>query len=232
MRLPLVRQTGILLKRYKRFLADIRLDDSQEMTVHCPNSGSMRGCSDPGSPVVISRSDNKGRKYPWSLEMVQHESGWIGVNTVRTNKLIREALERGIIHDFGEIQSIRQEVVVSTRSRLDFLLETAQGSVYLEVKHCSLAEKGVALFPDAVTARGAKHLHELASLIEFGHRAAVLFCVQRLDAVCCRPAAGIDPVYAKTVAWAHAKGVRFLAYQADVQPDAITIKGSIPFFPV
>ena len=164
--------------------------------------------------------------------MVKQEHGWIGVNTARTNRLIREALEQGIIDDFGEIGGIRQEVIVSAESRLDFLLETVQGSVYLEVKHCSLAEEGIALFPDAVTARGAKHLHELAALVETNHRAAVLFCVQRLDAVCCRPAAGIDPVYAKTVAWAHARGVRFLAYQADVQPDAITIKGSIPFFPV
>lgn len=232
MQLPLVRQTGILLKRYKRFLADVRLEGGQEVTVHCPNSGSMRGCSAPGSPVVISRSDNKGRKYPWTLEMVKQEHGWIGVNTARTNGLIREALEQGIIDDFGEIGGIRQEVIVSAESRLDFLLETVPGSVYLEVKHCSLAEEGIALFPDAVTARGEKHLHELAALVETNHRAAVLFCVQRLDAVCCRPAAGIDPVYAKTVAWAHARGVRFLAYQADVQPDAITIKGSIPFFPV
>lgn len=232
MLLPHIRQNGILLQRYKRFLADVRLDNGRELTVHCPNSGSMRGCSAPGSLVVISRSDNTERKYKWTLEMVKHECGWIGVNTARTNGLIREALEQGIINNFGEIQSIRQEVAVSARSRLDFLLETAQGSVYLEVKHCSLAEEGVALFPDAVTARGAKHLHELAGLAEIGHRAAVLFCVQRLDTACCRPASDIDPAYAQTVAWAGARGVRFLAYQADVQPDAITIKGSIPFFPV
>lgn len=200
--------------------------------MHCPNSGSMRGCSAPGSQVLVSRSENSGRRYPWTLEMVRHESGWIGVNTARTNGLIREALEQGIIRDFSGIRSIRQEVVVSERSRLDFLLETEQGSVYLEVKHCSLAEEGVALFPDAVTVRGAKHLHELATLVEAGHRASVLFCVQRSDAVCCRPAAGIDPVYAKTVAWAQARGVGFLAYQANVRPDAITIEGRIPFSPV
>ena len=229
MLLPHTRLTGTLLKRYKRFLADILLDDGKELTVHCPNSGSMRGCSDPGSRVVISRSENANRKYQWTLEMVQHESGWIGVNTARTNRLVREALEHGIIHDFGAILRIRQEVVVSARSRLDFLLETDQGSVYLEVKHCSLVEKEVALFPDAVTTRGARHLHELVSLVETGHKAAVLFCVQRSDSACFRPAVEIDPVYAQTVAWAYARGVKFLAYQADVQPDTIIIKRAIPF---
>lgn len=229
MLLPHIRQTGMLLKRYKRFLADIRLPDGSDITVHCPNSGSMRGCSDPGSAVIISRSDNQERKYPWTLEMVQVAHGWVGVNTGRTNALIREALQQGIVTDFGHIESVRQEVTVSSKSRLDFLLATTGGSVYLEVKHCSLAEKGVALFPDAITARGVKHLRELVSLVEAGYRAAVLFCVQRADASCCRAAADIDPEYAHTLVWAHAKGVDCLAYQADVQPGAITISGNIPF---
>ncbi len=161
--------------------------------------------------------------------MVNPGDGWIGVNTARTNKLVREALERGIIDEFGSIWTIRQEVVVSPRSRLDFFLETEHGNVYLEVKHCSLAEQGVALFPDAITARGAKHLEELVGLVAAGFAAAVLFCVQRGDAFCCRPAAEIDPHYAKTAAWASDQGVLFLAYQADVQPHAITMTGKIPF---
>ena len=230
MLLPPLCQTGVLLKRYKRFLADILLDTQQTLTVHCPNSGSMRGCSVPGSPVVISYSDAPKRKYAWTLEMVQHQGVWIGVHTGRTNAIVREGLTNGTINDFGTIQAITPEVVVSEKSRLDFLLATEQGQVYLEVKNCSLAENQVALFPDAVTARGAKHLHELVRLAEAGFGAAVLFCIQRRDAASCQPAAAIDPVYAQNVAWAQARGVRFVAYQAEVGPEAITITRKIPFF--
>jgi sugar fermentation stimulation protein A len=179
--------------------------------------------------VVISHSDGPKRKYAWTLEMVQHQGVWIGVNTSRTNGIVREGLELGVINEFGRIETIKSEVVVSAKSRLDFLLETKAGRVYLEVKNCSLAEERVASFPDAVTARGARHLHELVRLAEAGYGAAVLFCVQRSDAASCQPAAGIDPVYAQTVAWARARGVQFLAYQAEVRPEAITIIRKIPF---
>lgn len=229
MLLPTRCRAGILLKRYKRFLADVRLDDGQVLTVHCPNSGSMRGCSSPGSPVLISHSDGAKRKYAWTLEMVQERGVWIGVHTGRTNGLVREGLESGIIADFGTIRTITPEVVVSAGSRLDFRLETDRGAVYLEVKNCSLAEQDVALFPDAVTSRGTKHLHELVRLATTGYTAAVLFCVQRGDAERCAPAAGIDPVYAETVVWAASQGVRFLAYQAEVSPAAVTIRRKIPF---
>jgi sugar fermentation stimulation protein A len=230
MLLPLIRQSGILLKRYKRFLADILLENQQILTVHCPNSGSMRGCSQPGSPVLISHSDGPKRKYPWTLEMVRHQGLWIGVHTGRTNGIVREGLENGVIEEFGTIHAITPEVVVSAKSRLDFLLATEKGTIYLEVKNCSLAENGVGLFPDAVTVRGTKHLVELARLAEAGFGAAVLFCVQRSDALLCKPAADIDPVYAETVAWAEAKGVQFLAYRAEVRPEAITLTQKIPFF--
>jgi len=229
MLLPTNCQTGLLCKRYKRFLADVLLKDGQTLTVHCPNSGSMRGCAEPGSPALISRSDNAGRKYAWTLEMVQHQGVWIGVHTGRTNHLVREALENGVIDDFGELRSITPEVKVSDKSRLDFLLEGDQGAAYLEVKNCSLAEDNIAFFPDAVTSRGAKHLHELVRLAEAGFGAAVLFCIQRSDAALCKPAAHIDPVYAETVAWAAGQGVRFLAYQAEVSPQAIAITRKIPF---
>ena len=231
MLLPTNSQAGILLRRYKRFLADVLLADGQSLTVHCPNSGSMRGCSTPGSPVLISRSSNLRRKYPWTLEMVQENGIWIGVHTGRTNHLVREALENGVIDDFGTLRSITQEVKVAASSRLDFRLETAIGTVYLEVKNCSLAKNGVALFPDAITDRGAKHLRELVQLAADGYGAAVLFCVQRSDAARCAPAADIDPVYADTVAWAAGRGVRFLAYRAEVCPQAVTIREKIPFYP-
>ena len=221
-------QPGILIKRYKRFLADIELADKKMLTVHCPNTGSMLGCSEPGSPVMISRSDNPARKYPHTLEMVQVGSVWVGVNTSLTNKLVREALEKGVVKEFGRLDSIVQEVKTSAHTRLDFLLEQEDTRIYLEVKNCSLAENRAAMFPDAVTARGTKHLHELAALKEQGHKAAVFFCVQRSDDDCFMPAHHIDPVYAKTLANVMSKGVMILAYQADVSPREIKIARKLP----
>lgn len=228
MELPEIRQIGVLLARYKRFLADVLLEDQRTITVHCPNSGSMRGCSQPGSPVVISYADNKKRKFPWTLEMVQQAGVWIGVNTGRTNALVREALCNGVITDFGTIKHVRQEVVVSSASRLDFLIDASLGTFYLEVKNCSMGQGGVAAFPDAITGRGTKHLHELVRLVEQGENAAVLFCVQRDDVHTFQPAGEIDPVYAETAAWACRQGVRFFAYKATITPDRITITEKIP----
>jgi sugar fermentation stimulation protein A len=219
---------GILVRRYKRFLADVELADSEKLTVHCPNSGSMLGCSEPGSPVMVSRSDNPGRKYPHTLEMVQAGSTWVGVNTSLTNKLVREALEKKAVKDFGRLDLITQEVKTSANTRLDFLLEREGTRIYMEVKNCSLVENRAAMFPDAVTARGTKHMHELVSLKQQGHKAAVFFCVQRGDADYFMPAHHIDPVYAETLTNAASEGVMVLAYQADVTPKAITIVKKLP----
>ena len=220
---PKIRQPGTLIKRYKRFLADITLEDGSELTVHCPNSGSMRGCAEPGSPVILSKSENKKRKYAWTLEMVQNNGVWIGVNTAMTNKIVREGLENGVIDDFGLIKSVQPEVKVSDKSRLDFLVQTGDGPVYIEVKNCSLVENNIAMFPDAVTARGTKHLLELALLRQNGAGAAVLFCVQRADGDCFRPAYEIDPVYAETLREVQQQGVAVLAYRATVTPEAVTL---------
>ena len=229
MLLPEKRQEGVLLRRYKRFLADIRLADGSEITVHCPKSGSMKGCSEPGSRVVISWSDNPTRKYPWSLEMVRCQDFWIGVHTGRTNQLVQEGLEQGIINAFGKVNSIRREVSLSSGSRLDFLLDTAIGQVYLEVKHCSLAQDGIGYFPDAVTTRGARHMRELARLADAGTQTAVLYCVQRADAGVCLPAGHIDPAYALAVRDAVARGVHFLAWQTEVLPQSLRMTRQIPF---
>jgi len=221
-------KSGILIRRYKRFLADVELLDGSTLTVHCPNTGSMLGCSEPGSPVMVSHSDNPGRKYPHTLEMVRAGSAWVGVNTSLTNKLVREALEKREVKEFGRLDSIVQEVKTSAHTRLDFVMEREGARIYMEVKNCSLAENRVAMFPDAVTARGTKHLHELAALKEQGHKAAVFFCVQRSDADCFMPAHHIDPVYAKTLANVMSKGVMILAYQADVSPREIKIARKLP----
>jgi len=230
-RTPEPRQTGHLIKRYKRFLADVRLPDNTVMRVHCPKSGSMKGCSTPGSEVVISRSPNQKRKYAWTLEMVRENGFWIGVNTSLTNRLVEEGLASGVIDVFGNVDTVQREVKVSSSSRLDFLVRTDGGKrVYLEVKNCSLAEDGVALFPDAVTKRGTKHLHELDRLRGQGIETAVLFCVQRADASSFMPAESIDPQYAETLHRVHANGVMILAYQADVRPESVTIARRIPVF--
>jgi sugar fermentation stimulation protein A len=187
----------------------------------------MRGCSAPGSPVILSKSDNPRRKYAWTLEMVQENGIWIGVNTSMTNKLVHEALRNGVIDAFGWIGSVQPEVKVSEKSRLDFLVQTEGGLVYIEVKNCSLVEEDKAMFPDAVTIRGTKHLHELAQLLDQGTRqgtrAAVLFCVQRADGKCFAPARHIDPVYAATLAEVQQQGVEVLAYRAEVNPQEVRI---------
>lgn len=220
---------GRLERRYKRFLADVRLDNGELHTVHCPNSGSMLGCLAPGSPVRLSRAANLQRKYPLTLEMVEVNGVWVGINTGLANRLVREALEEGVIDAFGAITAIRAEVKVSGRSRLDFMLSRADGrATYLEVKNCTLADAGVAMFPDAVTARGARHLEELMALAARGQGAAVLFCVQREDAVCFAPAAHIDPHYGAMLARAARNGVQVLAYQAEVAPRGIRLARRLP----
>jgi sugar fermentation stimulation protein A len=181
--------------------------------------------------VIISRAENPKRKYAWTLEMVQHDSTWIGVNTARSNTLVAEALADGTIDDFGVIRRIIPEIRISAKTRLDFLLESDRGNVFLEVKNCSLVENGIALFPDAVTARGTKHLLELIRLTEAGNRGALLFCVQRGDAISCSPAGHIDSIYAQTLAQAVEKGVICLAFRAEVTPSHIVLTEKIPFVP-
>ncbi len=231
MHLPPIQQQGTLLRRYKRFLADVILADGTELTVHCPNSGAMRGCSAPGSPVIISKSDNPKRKYAWTLEMVHQNGVWIGVNTSMTNKLVHEAFNNGVIDAFGRVASVQSEIKVSDKSRLDFLLQTEARPVYVEVKNCSLVEEDKAMFPDAVTARGTKHLHELARLIDRETRAAVLFCVQRADGRCFAPARHIDPVYAETLVEVQKQGVQVLAYRAEVNPEEVRIVSAMEICP-
>lgn len=222
-------QPATLLKRYKRFLADVKREDGQELTVHCPNSGSMRGCSTPGSQVLLSRSENPGRKYPYTMEMIKTGNTWVGINTMRTNALVAEAIAGGQITEFQDMDSIETEIKTSASTRLDLRLTKGTRTIYMEVKNCSLVEDGWAMFPDAVTTRGTKHLLELADLVEQGHEGVIFFCIQRMDADHFRPATHIDPVYAETLRRAHQRGVRILAYQAEVTPEEICIVRALPF---
>lgn len=220
---------AVLIKRYKRFLADVTLEDGSTLTVHCPNSGSMRGCSTPGSPVCLSTSDNPKRKYPNTLEMIREDSTWIGVNTFLTNKLVVEAIENGQIEELQPYDSIKTEIKTSAHSRLDVMLNRGEKQIYIEIKNCSLVENDCAMFPDAVTSRGTKHLNELARLVQDGHEGYIFFLVQRKDATHFKPATHIDPLYGKTLARVHEHGVKILAYQAEVTPDKISVIRSLPF---
>ena len=221
-------EQGTLIRRYKRFLADIECSDGHQRTIHCPNSGSMRSCSEPGSPVCYSTSKNPKRKYPHTLEMIQTNGVWVGVNTSRTNHLVAEAFEKGQIEGYRTFDRLDREVTTSKGNRLDLMLTSGSDNIYIEVKNCTLVEQDCARFPDAVTSRGTKHLQELIRLVQEGNRGIIFFLVQRQDAIRFGPAAHIDPLYAKTLAQAHQHGVEVLAYQADVSPDAIEVRQHLP----
>lgn len=220
---------GILLRRYKRFLSDIKLLDGSTITAHCPNTGSMLSCSTPGSSVFLSHSDNTARKYPHTLEMIKVGPTWVGVNTARTNGLVMEAIRSGCISEFAGADGIYPERKTSSHNRLDLMVSHAGCTSYIEVKSCSLAVDGCAMFPDAVTTRGAKHLQELTRLAQEGFGAAIFFLVQRMDADHFAPATHIDPVYGKALLQAKASGVRVLVYQAEVSPEGIQIVNGLPF---
>jgi len=217
-----------LVKRYKRFLADVVLDSGDRATAYCPNTGSMKGCSQPGSRVYLSRSDRSGRKYPLTLELVRSGETWVGVNTGLTNVIVAEAIEGGKVVDIGDVAVLRREVKVSENSRLDLLVEGGRGKTYIEVKNCTLVEDGVAMFPDAVTARGRKHLFELVELCRQGHEAVIFYLVQRQDARLFRPASSIDALYAEALGAAVREGVKILAYSSEVGPGGIWLAGSLP----
>ncbi len=221
-----------LVKRYKRFLADVTLDDGTALTAHCPNTGSMLGCQTPGARVWLSRSDNPKRKYAHTWELVELDDGaLVGINTGRSNALVREAIESAVIGELAGYDEIRPEVRYGNEnSRVDFLLTGDRGACYLEVKNVTAAvEKGIALFPDAVSVRGTRHLRELiATLGGAGRRAVLCFCVQRPDVWEVRPADDIDPDYGRTLRVALGAGVEVIAYRAKLSPEAVVLAERIP----
>jgi sugar fermentation stimulation protein A len=221
-----------LVRRYKRFLADVTLDDGTALTAHCPNTGSLLGCHSPGSRVWLSRSDNPKRKYAYTWELVEVAGGvLVGVNTGRSNALVREAIESGIIGELTGYDEIRAEVRYGEeRSRVDFLLTKDGSACYLEVKNVTAAvEEGVAMFPDAVSTRGTRHLRELiATLRDSGRRAVLCFCVQRADVREVRPADEIDADYGRTLREALDAGVEAIAYRATLCPESVVLSERIP----
>lgn len=223
---PLI--AGTLITRYKRFLADVLLEDSSVVTVHCPNTGSMKGCATPGSRVMLSRSLNPERKYPLGWELVEAEGYWVGINTGLPNRLTREAIEDGTIAELQGYTAIRPEVPYGEHSRIDLLLEGPSGRCFVEVKNVTLVEDGRALFPDAVSTRGQKHLQELMRVVREGSRGVIFFTVQRGDGNSVSPADFIDPEYGRLLRLALENGVEALAYRALVSPDEIRLTERLP----
>jgi len=215
---------GRLVKRYKRFLADVVLDrDGSEITAHCANPGSMLGLKEPGARVWLSPSSNPKRKLKYSWEIIEADGALVGINTAHPNRLVEEAIEDGRLKELCGYASLKREVKYGKNSRIDVLLEDAAGGkTYVEVKNVHLMRQaGLAEFPDSVTARGAKHLGELADMVAEGHRSAMVFLVQRPDCARLSLAEDIDPAYAAAFRSARSAGVEVYAIGCDVRLDGI-----------
>ncbi len=229
MRFPSPLLRGTLIKRYKRFFADVTLDSGEQITAHTPNTGAMLTCQTPGSVAYVSRADNPKRKLAFTLELVQSGASLVGVNTALPNRLVEEAIGAGTIRELAGYRTLRREVKYGVNSRVDLLLEEpGKPSCYVEVKNVTLAREGVGAFPDAVSTRAAKHMAELAAQIRAGQRAAVVFTVQREDCDVMTPADDIDPAYGISLRAAAETGVEVLAYQARVTPDEIVLVRKLP----
>jgi sugar fermentation stimulation protein A len=214
---------GVLIRRYKRFLADICLTDGRVVTAHCTNTGSMTGCAEPGSTVYISPSTREGRRLLYTWEIVKVGTTWVGINTLHPNGLVAESIETGVISELQGYRTIHREVATRQGTRLDLRLDGINGFCYGEVKNVTLAIDGAAAFPDAVSERGTKHLKELIWLRGKGHRAAVVFVIQRGDCNYFRPADEIDSEYGRWLRRAVKAGVEALPYRAQVTAGGVVL---------
>ncbi|MCA8980195.1 MAG: DNA/RNA nuclease SfsA [Planctomycetes bacterium] len=222
-------ERGTLLRRYKRFLADVELADGAVETTHCPNPGRLIGCLPDRAEVVLRISANPKRKLAKTLQTIRVGDEWVNVDTLLPNPVVGEALRAGTIAELAGYAHVRAEVKSSDGTRIDFLLEDpARGRCWVEVKCTTLVEDRVAMFPDAVTARGKKHLEELTQLVAAGDRAVIFFFVSRADADRFAPAAHIDPAYAKALRAALDAGVEAIAYLAHVEPHELRLDRPIP----
>ncbi|MCF8045363.1 MAG: DNA/RNA nuclease SfsA [Desulfarculaceae bacterium] len=223
---------GTLIKRYKRFLADVQLEDGCVVTAHCPNSGSMKTCSKPGGRVWISKSDNPKRKLKYSWELIDAGDSLVGINTLTPNRLVKKCVENGIIDELTGYETVKPEVKTGEGTRLDLMLEKSSGQrCYIEIKNCTLVKNRVAMFPDAVTDRGRKHLEALAELSRQGHRTVIFFIIQRMDADVFSPAAHIDPEYARTLEETMACGVELMIRDTLIDTEKVMLNRAVPFDP-
>lgn len=220
---PLVK--GKLLKRYKRFLADIELENGEMITVHCANPGAMTGLKEPGLTAWLSKSDNPKRKLSYSLELLEVDGGLVGINTAYPNRIVEEALRARQVPGLDAYDNLRREVKYGQNSRIDLLLESdGKPSCYVEVKNVHfMREPGLAEFPDSVTARGTKHLGELASMVQEGHRAVMFYLVQRTDCTRLGFASDVDPIYAETLTKVVAQGVEVICWDCNITTERIIL---------
>lgn len=223
MKFPLPLVEARLIRRYKRFLADVRFPDGREVTVSVPNTGSMLGLTAEGSRVLLAPSTSATRKYPYSLELVHADGGWVGINASLPNKLALEAIRAGLVDDLATYPIIRPEQRYGEKSRIDFLLEHPERpAAYVEVKNVHfMRTPGVAEFPDTVTARGARHMEELIAVREQGFRAIMLYIVQRSDCTRLRLCADLDPAYCAAFARARDAGVEAFVLGCHISADEI-----------
>jgi sugar fermentation stimulation protein A len=225
---------GILIERYKRFLADVRLDDGRTITAVCPNTGSMLGLATPGAVVWLSESDSPTRKYRFTWEMVEADLGrgptLVGINTQHPNRLVAEAMAGRRIRLLAGYPNLRREVRYGENSRIDILLECAsKGLCYVEIKNVHLSRRhGLAEFPDSVTARGTKHLIEMSKMVRAGHRAVMVYLIQRNDAKKLALARDVDADYGAAFDAALAAGVEAIALRCRLSTEEIIVDRPVP----
>ncbi|WP_319480667.1 DNA/RNA nuclease SfsA [uncultured Draconibacterium sp.] len=219
---------GRLIKRYKRFLADIELDTGDIVVAHCTNSGSMKSCLENGAEVYLTPVDDPKRKTKFTWEMIKINGDWVGINTGNPNKLAYEAISNGELPGLDVYTTVKREVKFSD-SRFDVYAENETEKCFIEVKNVSMKENEYALFPDAVTTRGQKHLKTLIEVKEQGMRAVMLYIIQRSDVQLFAPAKEIDPDYANLLKQAHKAGVEIFPMQVKVTPSEITLSKKLPF---
>lgn len=218
---------AVLIRRYKRFLADVELKSGEVVTVHTANTGSMLGVATPGMRVWLRDTQSSTRKYRYSWEISEPcEKVYVGVHTGLVNELVREAIENGTIAELQGYHTIKEEVAYGDEnSRIDLLLQDDERSCYVEIKNVTARDaNGHAIFPDAVSLRGQKHLRELMRVVRINQRGVILFCIQRTDIASFRPADEIDSAYGQLLREANANGVEVLAYKATVTPEAISLR--------
>lgn len=228
MRIELPVREGRLLRRYKRFLADVELPGGEVVVAHCPNTGSLLGCQPAGARAILRDSQNAARKLRYTLQTVEVDGAWVNVDTGLPNAVVHEAVLSGAIPQLAGYDEARREVRYGENSRADLCLTRGDERCWVEVKSTTLARDGVALFPDAVTARGLKHLRELTAAVAAGDRAVQLFLVGRADVEMFRPADDIDPAYGAGLREAAAGGVEVLAFATRVEPDRLEMGAELP----
>ena len=220
-----------LIRRYKRFLADIQLGDGREVTAHCANPGSMMGLAEPGMKIWVEPNDDPKKKLKYGWRLVDHENGhYTGVDTAVPNRALKAALIAGEVPEFAEYSTVLPEQKYGEKSRIDFLLrQDGLQDAYVEVKSVTLSRQaGLAEFPDSVTARGTKHLGELAAMVGEGHRAVMFYLVQRTDCERMTLAGDIDPTYAAAFEAARAAGVEVLCYGTKISPEGVELGRPVP----